>query len=376
MKIAYILPIDTKKYDGVLNKVRSQVEAWVRQGEDVKIFLIARHQSHNIESTSLAPLFSKGIVAVYCSKETGNLPIDLFKDWVGLKSVFSDVLSDLELLSPDIVYARNSLFQPFYKNIGKNFKLVLELNTDMSTEYKLQAWDSTKYFLRYLYYLLTNRHLLSGVSGLASVTHEIAAQYTNIPVKVFPNSISIDNYPQIQQNSSGNLGLLFIGSPGMPWHGVDILIDLANELGEVHFDVIGISKTEFPKAPENIEFHGYLSKENYLKLFSKTTAAIASLAFYRNKMEEACPLKVREYLACCKPVILPYMDTAFEEKGYPEWVLQLPNNRQGILDSVNEIREFLDNCSRFNITKDDVRKYVDVSVIEKERVEFFRTISI
>lgn len=376
MKIAYILPIDVTKYDGVLNKVTSQVEAWENQGEEVVVFLITKHKHYELNKTSLEPLLSRNLVKIYNSREIGFLPLDLLNDWLGQKSIFSKVLDDVKIYEPDIVYARNSLFHPFYGELGKRFKLILELNTDMESEYKLQSFQSIKYFLRFLYYKLTNKFLLKGVAGLASVTYDIANNYIDIPIGVFPNSINVNRYriDLVNNNNNNSIRILFIGSPGMPWHGVDILIDLALKLDEFYFDVVGISKEEFPKAPKNVLFHGYLNKKNYLKLFTKATATIASLAFYRNNMLEACPLKVREYLACCKPVILPYKDTAFEQKGYPEWVLQLPNSREGILGSSEKIRTFLNSCDKFNITKEEVKKFVHVDNIEKDRLTFFRSI--
>ena len=80
-------------------------------------------------------------------------------------------------------------------------------------------------------------------------------------------------------------------------------------------------------------------------------------------------------MAGCKPVILPYKDTAFEQKGYPEWVLKLPNSKEGILNSSQEIKNFLNKCYGFNITKEDVKPYVHVDVIEKERIDFLYSVA-
>lgn len=374
MKIAYILPIDISKYDGVLNKVTSQVEAWEKFGEEVRVFLITHHDHIDLTETSLGPLVFKNLVNVYKGRFMGFIPIDLFGDWLGQRNVYSNVLDDVQKFQPEIVYARGTLFQPFYNRLGKRFKLILELNTDMGSEYKLQATQSIKYFFRYIYFLITNRFLFNRVAGLASVTFDIASIYQDIPNKVFPNSINVDTYNTDGLHGDGNLRIFFIGSPGMPWHGVDILMELAEQLDDVYFDIVGVSNKEFPLSPKNVTLHGYLHKQEYMGLIAKATATMASLAFYRNGMEEACPLKVREYLAFCKPVILPYKDTSFEQKGYPEWILQLPNSRRGILAGVDSIRQFLNRCHTFNITREEVKNYVHVDNIEIDRINFFKSI--
>lgn len=375
MKIAYILPIDVAKYDGVLNKVTSQVEAWEKLGNEVIVYLITQHSDFDLQKSSLAPLVAKNVVEFYKVRKLGFFPIELCRDWFGLQNIYTVVLNNVEKFAPDVVYTRSTLYQPFLKNLGKKFKLVLEVNTDMGSEYRLQATQSLKYFFRYIYFLTTNRHLLKKVSGLASVTYDISNSFDKIPKGVFPNSINIYNYNINILKNKIKHSIFFIGSPGMPWHGVDILIELAEQLNEVDFDIVGVEESDFPYAPKNVKLHGYLNKREYLGLIEKASATIASLAFYRNNMNEACPLKVREYLACSKPVILPYRDTAFEQKGYPDWVLKLPNSREGILASTDAIKTFLNECNSFKITKEEVKKYVHVDYIEKDRLAFFKSIT-
>ncbi|BDW92422.1 hypothetical protein MACH07_12540 [Flagellimonas marinaquae] len=375
MKIAYVLPIDIVRYHGVLNKVSSQISAWEKNTNTVKVFLVTSRDLSELDSTALSSINDKKKIAAYKSKKLGLLPVDLLKDWIGLSSTFSEVLEAIAEFSPDIVYARSALYQPFYGKLGSKYKLVLELNTDMASEYKLQSKQSIKYFLRYIYFLFTKERLFNGVSGMAAVTFDIAkaSKVKGKELEVFPNSIDISKYPELDRVKTEKR-VIFIGSPGMPWHGVDILVELAKKMPTINFDVVGISATEHVGATKNVHFHGYLKKEEYLKLFERAACAIATLAFFRNNMEEACPLKVREYVACCKPVILPYKDTAFESLGYPDWVLQLPNSEKGILSSSGKVEAFVDKCTDFTINKEDVKKYVHVDDIEGRRLRFFEKV--
>tara|TARA_R110001592_G_C13189189_1_gene752156 strand:+ start:6505 stop:7638 length:1134 start_codon:yes stop_codon:yes gene_type:complete len=375
VKIAYILPINTGKYDGVLNKVCSQVEAWQVLNVQTIVFLIIKEKNSDLQNSSLSPLVDKNLVKVYKEQSFNIVSFDLLKDWFGLLSVYNKVLNEVENFKPDVVYTRNTLYQPFYKRLGEKFNLVLEINTDIKSEYKLQAFQSLKYFFRYVYFLFTNKKYLKNVSGIASVTDELSKLYKQSQVGIFANSINVDAYQTFYNMPLPKHKLLFLGSPDMPWQGVDILLLLANKMSYVEFYIVGYDKEDFKNIPNNVTFCGFLNKTKYLKLIQQATALIGTMALFRKNMEEACPLKVREYLACCKPVILPYKDTAFEQKGYPEWVLKLPNSKEGILNSSQEIKNFLNKCYGFNITKEDVKPYVHVDVIEKERIDFLYSVA-
>ncbi|TVZ08245.1 glycosyltransferase involved in cell wall biosynthesis [Cellulophaga sp. RHA_52] len=373
MKIAYILPIDIEKYEGVLNKVDSQVLEWINNKNEVVIYLITNNNISHLESTSLYGLYKKGKIEIIKLKQYGGLPVDLIKDWLNLDSAYRSVLNKLVTFKPDVIYARTSLYQPFYKKLGKNNNLIIEANTDTNSEYNLQKFQTIKYFLRYIYFKLTNYFFLKRVTAIAAVTNEIAALFKKKNTRVFPNSIIVDNYPKFSSKNNKKKKVVFLGSPNMPWQGIDILLLLSKKMINIDFDVIGYEGKDFEMLP-NVNFHGFMNKKKYLEILEYADASIGTMALYRKNMQEACPLKVREYLACCKPVILPYKDTAFELNGYPEWVLKLPNSREGILNSVEEITSFINKCDQLVINKNDVKKYVDVSEIEKNRLQFFKEI--
>lgn len=371
MKVAYVIPINISKYAGVLNKVDSQVRTWIDEGLEVKIYLITAERGNDINNTPLRSLYEEGCVEVDQIKSVGPFNVDLIKDYLGFNSGFKRVQHKIREFNPDLIYTRNTFYQPFFKNLSDTYKFVFEANSDFDAEYYLQSRESLKYFLRYIYYRLTKNKYLSILNGVVAVTEEIEKNYSNISAITCPNGIKVDNYSCLN-SSAKEKKILFLGSSGMKWHGVDTIMELAEILPDVNFDLVGIGPSEFNSVPKNVVCHGFLDKNEYMGLFKQATAMVSSLAFYRNGMEEACPLKVREYVACCKPVILAYKDTAFEINGYPEWVLQLENNKESILQSGDKIREFLDRCKSFSITQEEVKEYVDTSVIEKRRIAFFK----
>src|SRR5690554_4956486 len=113
MRIAYLLPINIDLYEGVLNKIRYQVESWLTMETDVIIFLITNSKS-SLTGTPLENLYRKGRVELFYTKSIGVIPVDLMKDWLLLPSVYSKVIDSLNEYNPDIIYTRNSIYQPFY----------------------------------------------------------------------------------------------------------------------------------------------------------------------------------------------------------------------------------------------------------------------
>ena len=69
---------------------------------------------------------------------------------------------------------------------------------------------------------------------------------------------------------------------------------------------------------------------------SAADVAIGTLSLHTKQMEEACPLKVREYLAWGLPVIIGYKDTEFPAPD-TAFLLQLPNNPTNVHDHLDQI---------------------------------------
>jgi hypothetical protein len=375
MKIAYFVQISLHENDGVINKIKNQLEAWLSFNHDVQLIMITSSKEVQLQSTVLHKLNQEGRVNFFRTKTLGLLPTDVLRDWLGLESTFSKARICLNEFNPDVVYARYSLFQPFYRKIGESFRLIIEVNTDFESEYFLLRKESLKRYLRYLYYKSTNALLLRSVSGVVTVTKELRENYTSRPVAVIPNSLKVSDYnAPVYKSDPKKISLIFLGTPGMSWQGIDILVKLAAILKNIKFHVIGYSSADFKNVPDNVVLHGFLKKDEYLELMVNSTAAIGTLALSRKKMEEACPLKVREYMACCRPLILPYKETVFEMKEYPDWTLRVDIEKDGISNSAKKISTFLERCSKFSITQADVLQYIDVSEIEKLRLHFFETI--
>ncbi|APS37431.1 hypothetical protein [Salegentibacter sp. T436] len=371
MRIAYFINLDIVQHTGIIKKVLSQIEIWKQNGFEVCLFCVT--SNHNNKKDTL--LSNEESVKLYFEKK-GNLPFEKIKDLFNLNSVFRDVENDIIQYQPDVIYFRNDFNFPFFlKRLSKRIKLIAEINTNQVEEAQLRAKENLKGFLIYLYFRVIDPIFRKHTTGMVAVTNEISKYFLmkGHQVAVIPNSI---NYKRFSQNTfqtppENKPRLVFIGSPGMPWHGLDILEELSESLPNIHFDIIGTKKED----KDNVTYHGFLSFDKYNSIINNSSAGCGSLALFRNQMDEACPLKVREYLAFNKPIIIAYKDTAFEKYGYPDWVLQLPNSKERILNSALEIENFIKNSRRFKLTHADTNRYADANVIELERIGFFKDVA-
>ena len=88
-------------------------------------------------------------------------------------------------------------------------------------------------------------------------------------------------------------------------------------------------------------------------------------------MEEACPLKVREYLAYGYPIIIGYKDTAFTDSDDAKNIF-LKIDSQNV--AYSEVRNFIESNKNKIVTKDDVYENISADVIEAKRIAFLESV--
>ena len=359
MKIAYLLTWDITSNDGVTQKVRSQAEYWTRLGHKVKIFCIV-NRNKKINSQNSNELIFRTFRIPHLHR---LLPPHSF-------------LRDLLGFNPDIVYLRYEHFRPYHLLIKKRFPIVLELNTNLSGELKLSK--KLKWKLDYLYYRITYPLLFANVAGVVSVTREIITllhiQKYHKPWIVLPNSINLGGFEHIRIRSHKKNQkplLVFIGTRNHRFHGVDKIEYLAEKtISDLNIHVIGVDPPE-QGVPENLFFHGYLPREQYINIIQRADVGIGTLALHRNHMNEACPLKVREYIAHGLPVIIGYKDSAFLSKNRPGWILEIPNEENNVKNNIDRIVKFAKEMKGTRIPVAESRFYIGWVESEKKRMAFF-----
>ena len=354
MKIAYLANHDIHRNDGVTKKILGQTTEWKNKGHEVNIYCFVSIKGNSILTEAKQYEFQGAL----------RLRFTLHRN----------LLNDLNIFNPDIVYFRYNTWSRTLHKILNKYKAITELNTYDLGEffYLFKKHRTIKSFLRYLGYNLLRSIVLSRVSGIIGVTKEIIKHPSNVqfnkPTICIPNGIDFNKYTTIKDvnNVFPRIGLFFIGTPNQPWHGVDIIEKISRELPQFDFHIVGIEG----KSNNNLFWHGYLEKDEYLKILNKTHLCIGSLALHRINMQEACPLKVREYLAYGYPIIIGYNDTSFIGKELPGWINCMDTSAKV---DIENIEKFI-NKNITTIVKHDEIDFLSNKYLEKERLKFFNSL--
>jgi glycosyltransferase involved in cell wall biosynthesis len=357
LKIAYSLLWRASWGSGILKKVLSQASTWHAVGHDVRIFMI----SYSPEAADAARALAPGLpVSVLPCRSAA----DRFRQYMQLTR-------QIAAWGPDVIYHRFAGFYPGLAGLARRFPMVVEVNTNDASEYRI----SRPY--RGWYNQLTRGLLLAQVRGMVFVSGELAElpSYARFgkPSLVTGNGIDLSQFQPLPPADNQQPRLVFIGSQHESWHGVDKIMSLAARCPEWQLDVIGIDTLgqDVPASP-NVMFHGYVDRPRYEPLFARADAAIGTLALHRKRMEEASPLKVREYLAFGLPTIIGYCDTDFVQP--PPTILQIPNTEDNVQTHLEEIRRFVERVRGTRVPRADVA-HLDVRQKEQRRLEFLSRVA-
>ena len=355
MRIAYILEWDISCDSGVFNKVLSQAKVWISKGHNVKIYAITPNKRNDkLED--------------YIQQYSNNLKFmnSSLKTYINKILSIKKVEKDLNIFSPDIVYIRQPIWYPGIDKFLLKFNSIMELNTNDLNEIKLLP--KIKQYI----YLYGREKIINSVKGFVSVSYEIEKLYKkyNKPIITIANGYDISQIPKFEKNMNKRKQIIFVGSPNQEWHGVEKIIYLAKMLKEFDFHIVG-PILNLPEKIDNIKLHGYLSKKELFELYKKMDVGIGTLSLYKNNMQEASPLKVREYIAFRLPVILGYKDTDLEGKGY---VLNIGNYENNVIDNIDKIRKFINISDKlYEKISPEIISYENK---EKKRLEFFKSVKI
>lgn len=157
---------------------------------------------------------------------------------------------------------------------------------------------------------------ISRANAVIGVTQEIIdyeltrANQINKPAHIYPNGIVFEEFQLEDRRSHETPELLFVANFA-PWHGLDILLKNITECQD-NFILHLVGKIPDDLAPltkdPRIKLHGPLNQQEIIKLSAQCWIGLSSFALFRNKMKQACPLKVREYLLLGLPVYGDYQD--------------------------------------------------------------------
>lgn len=349
MRIAYVAHWNVSHENGVAKKMADQVRFWRSVGHQAELFVLSPGSTvwDGLNDLDVRLTEDKGYVQRLL--RTMKQLVDAVMKW-----------------NPDVVYLRFDTYYPAIERLLRRIPTVLEINTDDINEYRMEMSRP-----KYLYHRLLRGRVLSNATGMVFVTRELAAKFRSFqkPMAVIGNSIDLSNYPHLPAPENSVPRLVFIGTPGQTWHGIDKIAVLAKRFPTWHFDLIGVD-TGLETLP-NVQLHGLLGRSQYTQLIAQADAAIGTLALHRKGMGEACPLKVREYLAHGIPVIIGCEDTDFPE-AVP-FLLRLENSERNIIDESGAIEAFVSTWQGRRVMREVIHR-LDVQVKEQERLDFFARI--
>ena len=298
------------------------------------------------------------VYITYCQKSKGSF-----------NAHFKSLLHEVDQWNPDLVYHRFFHYNRYLIELLVSKIGILEINTNDLTEYRLtMPWP------KYIIHRIRRRWLFKKASGFVTVTKELESLLKEFdkPTLVCANGIDLSEYVGAPPAINSRPVLTFLGFPGYPWHGIDKVFQLAKMFPNWEFNIVGYTAENFKeKIPPHMTVHGYLSKENYHKVLCATDIGIGSLALHRNFMNEACPLKSREYLAYGIPMIIAYKDPDFMNE--PPFLLRLPNEENAIISHTEEIRKFVERWQGKRVDRKDIA-HLDINYKAQRQIAFFRNI--
>ncbi|MCG0274834.1 MAG: glycosyltransferase [Thermosediminibacteraceae bacterium] len=348
MRIAYIAEIIPSIFRGVLNKIVSQVEAWISLGHEARIFLVTSER-FTLNSGPKIEMFTFRLASFFPRRT------QVYMNKILSASSLKKALIEYQ---PDIIYYRQGMWYPGLEKVLSVAPFVIEINTYDEGELK----GVRKFFNR-----LTRNRIYRKAKALIVVTEELSNILECISKPIFVATNGYDTSKVIPRPVPHNERpqLIFVGTPGMPWHGVDKIIVMASLLPEFEFHLVGPELGG--SIPNNIKVHKFLDHEKLLALYQKIDVGVGTLALHRKSMNQASPLKVREYLAFGLPVIIAYDDP--DLRGC-DFVLQIPNEEDNVKKSLNKIKEFVLSWKGKSIPMDEVIRRIDLKQKEAEKIAF------
>lgn len=355
MRIAYPLIWDAYAHSGVLNKVADQAAQWVAYGHEVGVFVLT-------PPGSAAARWTHPEAHVIHLRWRALRTRRFLKPISSARSVV-ELYQELRRFRPHVVYQRASLwYSAIFHRLGLLAPYIVELNSIGAFERRvLPTRDRLARFKETL--------MLRHAAGTVSVTRQIDQHYASSARRAIVIGNGIDTNAirarPIPHNATPQL--VFSGTPGQYWHGVDKILWLAQRCSSWGFHLVGIDPQGLTPSPPNVWFHGRLSRPASENIIRRADIGIGSLGLHRCGLGEASPLKVREYAAYGLPVIVGYSDVDLEGCS---WCLNIGNHEDNVRQEEATIRAFVSAWTGKTIDRSEVVARIDAGRKEASRLSF------
>lgn len=344
MRIAYLCYWDARQLGVVAEKIASQLAAWRARGHDSELFLLTPAGPELRLAGRVFPF------ARLRSRVRATRRLD----------------AAVRAHKPEVVYLRYDLFAPPPLRALGAAPAVVEINSHVQAELRARSAGAA------LYERLQRPLVLGRAAAAVCVTHELAralrAERPRLEVEVIANGVDLDALPRLPPPvSEGPPRLAYLGED-VYWQGVDKILALASALPDWRFDLVGVDPA---RSSGNVTCHGFLPREAYEPILARADAALGTLALHRKRMDEACALKTRQYLAYGLPVVLAHEDTDFAGKK-PWFLLRLPNVEENVREGVERVRAFVEDVRGRRVERPEIEGRLSIEVKEAHRLELLQ----
>jgi glycosyltransferase involved in cell wall biosynthesis len=348
MRVAYVCHGDLHVTTGVFLKVDAQLAAWRAAGHEVSLYTL-------------------GVCAEAPESATHEFA---FRSDIDRFAATARLASAVCRYGPDLVYLRYDRFMPPIDRILRRFPTIVEINGHDREEARLKSRRASAYNG------INRWAVLRRARGIVCVTHELAgsARISSFagPTVVIGNGVDLAAVPHLPAPRNVRPRLAFLGTRGESWQGVDKVAALARAMPGCDFDVVGYTERDFDQAPpSNLVLYGRRTRSEYEQVLARADVGIGTLALHRKRLEEASPLKVREYLAHGIPVIAGYDDSDFVGRA-PWFMLRIPNTEGNVDSHHAEIGAFIERVRGRRVPRAEVDEAIGASAKEQARLSFMK----
>jgi len=342
-RIALVLPFALSPDDSVGVKVRRTVRVWNDLGAVGRVFVMGDPGSWDPATVSVSPL-RRGELWRQISVRRLTATV---RDW-----------------GADVVYTRFSHYAPYFHEQLRFVPTCMEVNTDVVRE--LPLWSRRAA----MHHRIFGDRADSNVDGYVFLTAELKRRDRRAgsrPACVIANGVDLDSLPSAPAPANTRPRVLFVAGTASPWQGEDKVYRLAQLRPDLDIDLVG-PRGVASQPPSNLRLWGLLTTSALREVAAEADIALGTLALHRKGMDEACPLKLREYLALGVPSVVAHSDPDIDHLDVP-WLLRVPNRADNVESFADAIGTFAHEMRGVRVPREQVA-HLDLHQKEPVRLDF------
>ncbi len=303
-------------------------------------------------------------------------PRPLRKAWDHATGRFATIERHVDLSRYDYVILRYPTADPSGLGFVRRHRVITEHHSNELSELAVNTFTTPTRVKQafaawsWLCEQTLGARILGHCHGLIGVTEEItqlelARLDRPAPATTISNGIDVGSIRRtgFKKFDGRSLDLVLVASGSMSWHGIDrVARSLAAYRGAVtiRLHVVGHIHDGEQQMLRGLYggcvFHGVKRGPDLDAVMTEMNLAVSTMALFRKKMEQACSLKTREYVARGIPFVLAYDDIDLRDAhGFHR---RFPNDDSAI--DVDDVIRFAEETSRHHAElPDTMRAYAD-----------------